>query len=116
VKINGGVPHLDRRHDPEAREIFERIPRRALASAARLKEEIKEQTQQSIWVQAVVVFWAEFPEGYVQVGKCTYVEGSRLRGWLEGRPQRLSETEVREIGDGVARIAEDADASTPARA
>lgn len=114
VKIKGSVPHLDRRHDPEAHETFKRIPRCALAGAARLKEEIEEQTRERRWVQAVVVFWGEFPEGLVQVGKCTYVEGSRLRGWLEGRPERLSETEVEEIGDGMARIAKGADAGTPA--
>jgi hypothetical protein len=34
VEIKNGRPHLNRRHDPEARSVFEQIRPRALAAAA----------------------------------------------------------------------------------
>ena len=105
VGIERGVPRLTRRHDPQKREVFDRLPRAALAAAAQLKDEIQEQTGKSVWVRAVVVFWSEFPEGFVQVGKCVFIEGSQLRQWLEGQPHKLSEAEIGEIGVGIDAIA-----------
>jgi Nuclease-related domain len=105
VRIERGVPRLTRRHDPEKREVFDHLPRAALAAAAQLKDEIQEQTGRSVWVRAVVVFWSEFPEGFVQVGKCVFIEGSQLRRWLEGQPHKLSEAEIAEVGAGVDVIA-----------
>ncbi|HXV05856.1 MAG TPA: nuclease-related domain-containing protein [Solirubrobacterales bacterium] len=114
VKIKGGVPHLMRRHDPEKREVFGHVPRRALSDAAQLKEEFEDRTRHRTWVQAVVVFWGEFPEGFVQVGHCVFIEGSRLRAWLQARPPTLSDTEVDEIGAGLDAIARDAAAANEA--
>ena len=89
---------------------FKRVRPSALASAARLKEEIEEQTGKRTWVQAVVVFWSEFPAGLVEDDKCVFLEGSRLRKWLQDRPIQLSAADVEGIAAGLRGIAEDAEA------
>lgn len=106
VELRDGMPYLQRRLDPEAKMPFERIRPQALAAAARLKEEIERRTGERTWVQAVVVFWSEFPQGVVDDGRCVFLHGSKLRGWMEGRPARLSEAGVEAIAVGVARVAD----------
>jgi Nuclease-related domain len=106
VELRDGVPHLQRRLDPEAKASFERIRPRALAAAARLKDEIERRTGQRTWVQAVVVFWSEFPQGTVDDGRCVFLHGSKLRGWLEDKSARLSEAGVEAIAEGIARVAD----------
>jgi hypothetical protein len=108
VSVKGGVPHLARRHDPDKIAIFDRVKPCALAGAARLMKEIERRTDHRIWVQAVVVFWSEFPEGFVKDGKCVFIEGSRLRDWLQSHPQSLSQADVEKIAAGIKSIAEDA--------
>lgn len=108
VELRDGVPHLRRRLDPEADTRCDRIRPRALADAARLKEDIQQETGHRTWVQAVVVFWSEFPEGVVEDDKCVFIHGSRLRAWLESRPNRLSQADVGEIAVSIAGMAEDA--------
>jgi Nuclease-related domain len=108
VELRNGVPHLRRRLDREADTRCDRIRPRALADAARLKEDIEQETGQRTWVQAVVVFWSEFPEGLAEDDKCVFVHGSQLREWMESRPNRLSQANVAEVAAGIAGIAEDA--------
>jgi hypothetical protein len=104
VDVQGGVPHLARRHDPEENLAFAGIRPRGLAAAARLKDDIERRTGHRTWVQAVVVFWSEFPEGLVENGKCVFIHGSRLREWMRERPELLSEGVAEEIADFVASI------------
>ncbi len=108
VDIRDGVPHLTRRHDPEETHVFDRVPRRALADAARLKEEIQARTGRRTWVQAVVVFWSDFPAGVVEDDKCVFVHGPRLRAWMQDRPSRLAQADAEQIAAGIASIAADA--------
>lgn len=118
VEIRDGVPHLQRRLDPEDNKPWGSIPRRALADAARLKEEIEARTGHRTWVQAVVVLWAEFPAGVVEDDRCIFVHGPRLRAWLQDRPSRLAQAEAEEIAAGIASISRDAgakDVAPPAR-
>lgn len=67
-----------------------------------------------IRVQAVVVFWSEFPEGLVEDDRCVFIEGPRLRKWLPDRPDRLNEAAVKEIAASIDSIAHDASAATTA--
>ena len=83
IEVEGGAPHLTRRHDPEENLVFDHIQPRVLAAAACLKEDIERRTAQRTWVQAVVVFWSEFPEGLVEAGKCVFIHGPLLREWME---------------------------------
>lgn len=105
VELRDGVPHLQRRLDPEAEVSFGRIRPRALAAAARLKEEIERRSGQRTWVQAVVVFWSEFPQGVVDDGRCVFLHGSKLLDWIKGKPARLGESGVEMIAASLAEIA-----------
>lgn len=107
VEIRNGMPHLSRRHDPEARSAIEQIPPRALAAAATIKEDIQRRTGHCLWVQAVVVFWSEFPEKELEHGKCVYIHGSRLKAWLAARPELLDSARVQEIATAIQRLAEE---------
>jgi hypothetical protein len=110
VGVRSGVPHLSRRHDPDAGQARGWIPRRALGDAARLHQQIRRRTGRSPWVHAVVVFWSEFPEGFVEHDSCVYIEGARVCAWLESLPSQLSPAEVEAIAAGVRGIAEEAGA------
>jgi Nuclease-related domain len=105
VELRDGVPHLRRRHDPDADTRCERIRPRALAAAAGLKGDIERRTGHRIWVQAVVVFWSEFPEGLVDDGTCVFMHGRRLHAFLEGRANQLNDTQVVEITAAITQIA-----------
>ncbi len=115
VSLRDGVPHLTRRHDPEERLTFDRVRPRALSDAARIKGDIERLTGRRTWVQAVVAFWSEFPEGFVDDDRCVFIDGSRLRHWLKERPNRLSKVEIQVIAAGVEGIADERAASSLAR-
>ena len=106
VEIQDGAPHLNRRHDPQAGETFRRIRPRALDAARRIKGDIQQQTGHCLWVQAVVVFWSEFPEQLVEDGKSVYIHGSRLKAWLAQRPEQLDPDRVQEIATAIQRLDE----------
>jgi hypothetical protein len=53
---------------------------------------------------AVIVFWSEFPEQFVEDDRCVYIHGSRLREWLGEHPQRLDREQVADIATAVERI------------
>lgn len=105
VELRDGMPHLRRRHDPDADTPCERIRPRALAAAAGLKGDIERRTGHRIWVQAVVVFWSEFPEGLVDDGTCVFAHGPRLRAFLEGRTNQFNDIQIVEITAAIAHIA-----------
>ncbi|MGC2374422.1 MAG: nuclease-related domain-containing protein [Solirubrobacteraceae bacterium] len=105
VELRDGVPHLRRRLDPEADTRLDRIRPRALAAAASLKEDIESRTGHRTWVQAIVVFWSEFPEGLVDDGRCIFVHGPRLHALMQGRPNRLNHADVEGIATAIACIA-----------
>jgi Nuclease-related domain len=106
VELRDGVPHLLRRLDPEADTRLDRIRPRALAAAASLKEDIERRTGHRTWVQVVVVFWSEFADGLVDDGRCIFVHGPRLHALMQGRPNRLSQTDAEEIATAIACIAD----------
>lgn len=107
VGIKNGTPHLNRRHDPDATRAIAQICKRALAAATGIKEDLQRRTGHRLWVQAVVVFWSEFPEQLVEAGPCVYVHGSRLEGWLAQRPEQLDSAPLHEIVEAVQHLAEE---------
>ncbi len=106
VEMRDGVPCLRRRLDPEALTRCDRMRPRALAGAASLCEDIQRETGCRMWVQAVVVFWNDFPEELVDDGRCVFVQGSELRAWMEDRRSVLDEARQAEILAAIERIAE----------
>ncbi len=106
VVLREGVPHLRRRLDPQADTRCDRIRPRALAGAANLKEDIQRETGHRTWVQAIVVFWSDFPEELVDDGRCVFVQGAHLPAWLEDRPFVLDQRMQDEISAVIQRMAE----------
>jgi Nuclease-related domain len=107
VEVRGGVPHIRRRHDPQADKREVQVRTRALSAAADLSKEIKRRTGLATWVQAVVVFWADFPEGVVEDSRCVYIYGPRLRSWMQCRQDCLDQPTVDEIATAVASLSRD---------
>lgn len=105
VELHDGVPYVRRRHDPDATARWEHVRPRALKAAVQLKEDLQRHGGRPAWVQAVVVFWDEFPAGLIDDGKCIFVHGPRLHALLHGQASRLSENEVAQIAAAVEEIA-----------
>jgi Nuclease-related domain len=105
VELRDGVPHLRRRLDPQAVTRCDRIRPRALAGAANLSDDIQRETGRRTWVQAVVVFWNDFPEGLVDDGRCVFVQGAKLGAWLEDRRVVLDQRKQAEISAVIETMA-----------
>jgi hypothetical protein len=105
VELRDGVPHVRRRLDPDADDRESRVRPRTLSAAARLKEDIEQRTGHRTWVQAVVVYWSEFPEGLVDDGRCVFLHGTRLRPWIREHSGALDQDKVDEIAAAIASIA-----------
>jgi hypothetical protein len=70
IEIEGSVPVLRRRHDPQGREQrLADVPRTAREAGQALSREIAQRTGRSVWVQAVVVFWNDFPRERIEAGR-----------------------------------------------
>jgi hypothetical protein len=105
VEIRDGVPHVLRHHDPDADERDSRVRPRTLSAAARLKEDIEQRTGHRIWVQAVVVYWSDFPDRVVDDGRCVFLAGPFLRSWISSRPETLDFNKVNEMAAAIESIA-----------
>lgn len=58
-----------------------------------------------MWVQAVVVLRAEFPQEVIDDGRCVFLHGTQLREWLCKRPNRVGEQDLAELAAAVSVIA-----------
>jgi hypothetical protein len=107
VDIRNGIPHLRRRHDPDSDKPCKWIPNQARRAAVQVKEDIERRTGLSKWVQAVVVFWSDFPEGFSEHDNCVFVHGEKLRSWLKEREAQLDEQQVARIATSLDQLARD---------
>lgn len=105
VTIRDGTPRLVRRLYPGSDERLHDIRSRTLSAARRLNEDIARQTGRSPWVQAVVVLWADFPEGVFEDERCVFIHGSQLRAWLQRRPRRLGQANAEQVAAAIVAIA-----------
>jgi hypothetical protein len=106
VTMHSGEPFAERHHDPGAEPDLIRVRPRAVADATAFRSDIEHLTGRRLWVQAMVVFWSEFPAGCVTDGRCVYIHGSRLGAWLTRRPQQLDETQIDDVFESVALLAQ----------
>jgi diadenosine tetraphosphatase ApaH/serine/threonine PP2A family protein phosphatase len=106
VTVKGGEPFVERRHDPDAEPEVARLRPRALADAGAFRDDVLRVAGQRVWVQAVVVFWSEFPAGCVTDGRCVYVHGSRLAEWMARRPHQLNDVETGDMFATVSLLTE----------
>lgn len=105
VTVQGGQFILERPSHAGGAPIRERLRPRALADAVTFREDVQRVAGQRTWVQAVVVLWCEFPAGLVVDGRCVYIHGSRLAGWMSRRPHQLDPAEADEVFAAVELLA-----------
>jgi hypothetical protein len=104
VTMCGGEPFLERRLSPDAPPRLQRLRPRALTGASALRHDVEQLTGRRLWVQAVVVIWSDFPAGCVVDGRCVFIHGSRLAGWLARRPHQLDPAEIEDVAASVAAL------------
>jgi hypothetical protein len=104
VTMHGDEPLLERRPSAGAEPHLERLRPRALTDASALRHDVERVTGRRLWVQSVVVFWSEFPAGCVTDGRCVYIHGSRLAGWLARRPHQLDPAETDDVATAVTAL------------
>jgi hypothetical protein len=100
--MRGGEPVLEHRLSADAGPRLRRLRPRALTDASAFRGDVERLTGRQLWVQAVVVLWSDFPAGCVVDGRCVYIHGSRLAGWLARRPHQLDPADI----EGVAAVVE----------
>ncbi len=106
VSIRGGEAILERTPSPGAAPRLERLRPRALTDASAFRHDLARLTGSHLWVQAVVVIWSDFPAGCVVDGRCVYIHGSRLAGWLARRPHQLDPAAIDDVAAAVAALVE----------
>jgi hypothetical protein len=106
VTIRDGEPFVKRCDDLNAEPVVTRLRPRAVDDAGAFRVDVQRVAGRRLWVQAVVVFWSEFPAGCVTDGRCTYIHGSRLTEWMSRRPHQLTSLESDDVFAAVALLAE----------
>lgn len=96
TEVRNDVAWLRRRYDPDADKPL-RIESAVLGASAAVSRVITAQTGSREWVQAVVVFWNEFPDGLVESDRIAFVHGNRLKDYMQGRRPRLDARRQEEI-------------------
>jgi len=79
---------LPERYDEERTASGDDMIRHAKGDARTLKLRIERQTGQRLWVQPVIVWWGEFPDGVARVNDVDIVHGDKLVEWLGQLPAR----------------------------
>jgi hypothetical protein len=79
-----------------------RLGAKAINAAVEIHDVIEIETGLRAWVESVVVFWGDFPQGEVQEKNVTYVAGGELAAWLHARPPKLSGTQADAIAAAIA--------------
>jgi hypothetical protein len=105
VRMIGGEPVVERAAEAEMPPRVERLRPTALVDATALRDRVQRIAARRVWVQAVVIFWSEFPAGCVADGRCVYIHGSRLAEWMSRRPHQFDEAEAREVAGAVRELA-----------
>jgi hypothetical protein len=106
VTMQSGEPVVERHSNSDASPRLERLRPRALADAATFRDGVQRLTGRRLWVQAVVVFWSEFPAGCVADGRCVFIHGPRLAEWMARRPHQLDPHDADQVYAAVEALAQ----------
>jgi hypothetical protein len=106
VTMESGEPVLECRSTSDAPPRFERLRPRALADAAAFRDGVQRLSGRRLWVQAVVVFWSDFPAGFVADGRCVFIHGPRLAEWMARRPHQLDPRDADAVYAAVKTLAQ----------
>lgn len=72
---------------------------------------IRKRTGRRLWVNAIVVFWNDFPHRCVEDDKIVYVQGRELAAYLEALPARLDDATRAEVTGVLDYLKHDAGAT-----
>jgi hypothetical protein len=72
----------------------QRVAPGARGAALQIRQRLMSDGSNPGWVNAVVVFWGDFPQGMVEQDNVTYLAGDRLVEWLRSRPAKLNGLEI----------------------
>jgi hypothetical protein len=81
-----------------------RVAPGAVSAALQIRQRIVANGPKPGWVNAVVVFWGDFPQGMVEQGNVTYLAGDQLVEWLRSRPAKLNGLEIDRIAAVIATM------------
>lgn len=104
VSIEEETVRLARPDNPRATCDLPHLARSLRGAAASLSEELGRRKGRGVWVNAVVVLWAEFPARVVETGQVAFVAGEHVATWLADRPQRLSPERLDELSTAVVDL------------
>jgi hypothetical protein len=104
VTMRGGEPVVEGGSGDNGASRCQRLRPHAVTDAASFRADVERVTGRRLWAQAVVVIWSEFPAGCVVDGRCVYIHGPRLAGWLARRPHQLDPAETEGIAAAVAAL------------
>jgi hypothetical protein len=93
-----------RRHDPDGTRSLQDARRQAWRNSAAIRGEIERRCGLRQWVNAIVIFWSDFPQGIVEADRITYVYGSKLRDWLLAHPETLDSDRLARIAGALAGL------------
>ena len=111
VTVAGDRVRVHRLDDPDDGYDASRWSRRIRGEAIRMRDEILAATGRRVFVQAVVVIWAPFPQRAAQFNRVAYVQGDALAGWLGSRRESLNPQACNAITAAIVRAG-----TTPATA
>lgn len=75
----------------------DRLASQARAQGVELHDLIKRRCGMNVWVDAVIVLWAEFPQRAVEGRSMAYVHGDHVVEWLLSRRARLNANQIDQI-------------------
>lgn len=75
-------------------------PGHLLGLARETHDRVKAATRINQWVTPVMVMWGDFPQRLVD-GRCVYLHGEELVGWLASQPQRVAANRVGQLVEAV---------------
>jgi hypothetical protein len=104
VEVRDGEPWLIHRHDPEGERSLQGARTQAWRNSAAIRREIEQRCGLRQWVDAIVVFWSDFPQGIIEADRIAYVHGSKLRDWLVALPETLDADRLARIAGALAGL------------
>jgi hypothetical protein len=70
---------------------------KARAQGVELNQLVRQRCGLRVWVTAVIVLWADFPDRVLPGDRMSYVHGDYLVEWLRAQPARLNAAQIEQI-------------------
>jgi hypothetical protein len=104
ARVQGDVVCVERPDNPRGAYQVPNLANGIRGDAARLSKELRRLTGERVWVNAVVVFWNDFPAVAVEAERVAFIGGCRATSWFDQQPERLSRARVDKLRAAVAAL------------